>query len=175
VGKKSVIVTVFLIFIFFIFSYFANWCYLTGIVGFCPTSKCKIKSSCVSGGGDFNLGCVGRSWCSWKDDKLKFAYSETSPEEAKQCLDKYIEENKSKFNKLQHIESVYFEDGESNYCHGLGIETAEEDIYCYYYQINTEPVPGDKYNRGWGLTFLVGAQTCNVYPDENVFEDFLGN
>lgn len=173
VTKKSIGVVFLLLLMTLTLAIYFEGCLISGLLGNCPDSKCRMTSQCVCKGiQDFFGIDILENSCRWKDSELKIFYKEINPDEARGCLTRYIEENKSKHSKLEHIESVVMEDESTYYCHGFSIEVDKKDSYCYYYQARTDPITGDEAGRRWELSFLVGAQSCGVYPDKKVFDNF---
>ena len=148
------------------------------------TDRCLENGTCVTVtpcGGD-NQGTSGRTGCLpgkprtvWKDDKLKSQYKEITSEKAKECLFKFIEENKNSYTRLQHINYSTLDIGSLS-SSGSVLNVDKQDKYFWYMEISTDPYPAErediyhKNNQGYKLTFKVGAQTCEVYPDLYLLE-----
>lgn len=160
------------------------------LTGYCLINRtCYRQSYC--GGGGSGLGCTLGGYANvWKNETLGSRYKEISQAEAKECLEKYIAENASKYSKLQHLQlSTLKLNGETlplllpppdeikilklqgNLYHDYR-NVNPNDTHSYFAEVSTEVIPGDKYKRGYGLTFEIGAQSCTVYPDTSVYEPF---
>ncbi len=157
--------------------------------GSCLVDKTCYRQSYCGGRGD-SLGCAyGGSANEWKDNNLRSRYKEIGLSSAKGCLISYITQNARKYTKLQHVRlsTLNISDDTSTIRPSPDELTAikvrgnlntdyraynPKDTHAYYAELLTDTIPGDKYERGYSLTFHIGAQTCTVYPDTSIYEPF---
>lgn len=139
--------------------------------GYCLTNgTCERRAHCGSGG--LNLGCaIGGYSNEWKSYKLKSQYTEIGLVKARACLLKYFDENKNKYNMLQHLQinTLKIEDEPVPIFSGRdGSPKDPNDIRAYYAQISTEQPPEGGCEGCYLLQFNIGAQSCKIYSDQSV-------
>jgi len=136
----------------------------------CPGDKCRQVSSCGRGGGGDGFGCVpGPTSCEYKDPVLKGKYREVTFKQAKQCIKDYALKNEPLYPMMKYLEvdaDWDKPDKESDYCGQpvFGkIEYKKEDKFCW--PVSMRHIGVDYHKFPFGVSVVVGAQTCEVYVD----------